>query len=117
RETTVERVRHKLGERAKRGMWNGGWAPLGYAYDPATKKVGIHEGDAKVAKRIFELSRDLGSPAKVAATLNAEGLRTPAREVQSRRGRQTTVGDKRYIGNKITSIVTNPFYKGIIRHG
>ncbi len=117
RETTVERVRHKLGERAKRGMWNGGWAPLGYSYDPVTKKVGIHEGDAVVAKRIFELSRDLGSPAKVAAILNAEGLRTPAREVQSRRGRQTVVGGKRYIGNKITSIVTNPFYKGIIRHG
>lgn len=116
RESTVERVRHKLGERAKRGMWNGGWAPLGYTYDPATKKVGIHEEDAKVAKRIFELSRDLGSPAKVAALLNAEGLRTPAREVQSRRGRQTVVGGKRYIGNKITSIVTNPFYKGIIRH-
>lgn len=117
RETTVERVRHKLEERAKRGLWNGGWAPLGYTYDPVTKKVAIHETDAVVARRIFDLSRELRSPAKVAAVLNAEGLRTPEREVQSRRGRQTVVGGKRYICNKITSIVTNPFYKGIIRHG
>ncbi len=116
RETTVERVQHKLAERAKRGMWNGGWAPLGYAYDPVTKRVAIHEDDASVARRVFELSREWRSPAKVASILNAEGLRTPERQVQSRRGRQTTVGGKRFICHKITSIVTNPFYKGIIRH-
>ncbi len=116
RETTVERVRHKLEERAKRGLWNGGWAPLGYAHDPVTKRIEIHPEESVLARRIFELSRDLGSPAKVAAILNAEGLRTPERLVLSKRGRRTSAGGKLFICDKITTLVSNPFYKGVIRH-
>ena len=29
REMIAERVQHKMAERAKKGMWNGGWAPYG----------------------------------------------------------------------------------------
>jgi len=111
RETTVERVRHKLGERAKRGMWNGGRSPLGYVHDSRTKKIGIREEEAVVVRRIFELSREWGNPAKVAAILNAEGLRTAERQ-----GRKSMAGGKLYVGRRVAAIVANPFYKGMIRH-
>lgn len=116
REMIAERVQHKIAERAKKGMWNGGWAPFGYTHDPATKQIQPNPTEAPIARRIFELSKQHLSAAKVAATLNGEGLRTPERTVQSRRGNEMVVGGKRFIPNKIKVIVTNPIYKGIIHH-
>ncbi len=116
REMIAERVSHKIAERAKKGLWNGGWAPLGYTHDPVTKQIHPNPVEAPVARRVFELSRELLSAAKVAKALNAEGLRTPERTVQSRRGNEMVVGGKRFIPNKIKVIVTNPLYKGIVHH-
>jgi len=116
RETIAERISHKIAERAKKGMWNGGWAPFGYTHDPITKKITLDPVEGPIAKRVFELAKELRSPAKVAATLNAEGLRTSQRLVQTRRGGEKLVGGKRFIPYKIKRIVSNPLYKGVIRH-
>lgn len=116
RETIAERISHKIAERAKKGMWNGGWAPFGYAHDPVSKKITPDPVEGPIAKRVFELAKELHSPAKVAATLNAEGLRTSERVVQTRRGGEKLVGGKRFIPYKIKRIVSNPLYKGVIRH-
>ena len=116
REMIAERVPHKIAERAKKGMWNGGWAPFGYTHDPATKQIQPNPTEAPIARRIFELRKQHRSAAKVAATLNGEGLRTPERTVQSRRGNEMVVCGKRFIPNKIKVIVNNPIYKGIIHH-
>ena len=113
REMIAERVQHKVAERAKKGMWNGGWAPLGYSHDSVAKQIHPDPAEAPLVKRIFELSKELRSPAKVANILNAEGLRTPERTVQSRRGNEMMIGGKRFIPNKIKLIVTNPIYKGM----
>jgi site-specific DNA recombinase len=101
REMIAERVSHKIAERAKKGLWNGGWAPLGYAHDPVTKQILPDPAEAPIARRVFELSKELRSAAKVAGALNAEGLRTPERTVKSRRGNEMVVGGKRFIPNKI----------------
>ena len=116
RETIAERISHKIAERAKKGMWNGGWAPFGYAHDPVSKKITPDPVEGPIAKRVFELTKELRSPAKVAATLNAEGLRTSERVVQTRRRGEKLVGGKRFIPYKIKRIVSNPLYKGVIRH-
>ena len=116
REMIAERVQHKVTERARKGLWNGGWAPLGYSHDPVSKKINPDPVEAPIAKRVFELSKQLCSAAKVAHTLNGEGFRTPERNVLSRRGNEMVVGGKRFIPNKIKVIVTNPIYKGIIHH-
>lgn len=116
REMIAERVSHKIAERAKKGLWNGGWAPLGYAHDPVTKQILPDPAEAPIARRVFELSKELRSAAKVAGALNAEGLRTPERTVKSRRGNEMVVGGKRFIPNKIKVIVTNPLYKGVVHH-
>lgn len=65
RETIAERIQHKVAERAKKGMWNGGWAPFGYLHDPVSKKITSDPACAAVVKRIFQLACEQRSPAKV----------------------------------------------------
>lgn len=92
REMIAERVSHNIAERAKKGLWNGGWAPLGYTHDPVTKQIHPNPVEAPIARRVFKLSKELRSAAKEAGPLYAEGLCTPERTVQSRRGNEMVVG-------------------------
>ncbi len=117
RELTSERVRHKSLERAKRGLWNGGWVPTGYDYDKDTKILTPDDEEAPLIKRIFRLTEQLGSPAAVADNLNELGLTTKTRKITRRSGEEEEVGGKRWIGDRVTRIVTNPIYRGIILHG
>lgn len=75
REMIVERVSHKIAERTKKSLWNGGWAPLRYSHDPVSKQIHPNPAEAPIARRDFELSKELRSAAKAADLLNAEGLR------------------------------------------
>ena len=52
RELISERTRHKLEERAKKGMWNGGAAPIGY--ECKNKRLLVVDEDAKIVETIFE---------------------------------------------------------------
>ena len=117
RELTSERTAHKLGERAKRGKWNGGWVPIGYEYDKTTQHLGLHPEEATVIKDIYELAKTLKNATSVAREMNKQGQRTRKRVLIRRDGTQRVVGEKRFIGERITAIVTNPLYKGTIRHG
>jgi site-specific DNA recombinase len=117
RELTSERTAHKLGERAKRGKWNGGWVPIGYEYDKTTQHLGLHPEEAAIIKNVYELAKTLKNATAVAREMNKQGLRTRKRVLIRRDGTQRVVGEKRFIGERITAIVTNPLYKGTIRHG
>ena len=116
RELTSERVRHKSLERAKRGLWNGGWIPTGYTYDKNMKALSPDEDEAKLVKRIFSLTKRLKSPTAVADALNELGLTTKTRTVVRRNGEEKEVGGKRWIGDRVSRIVTNPIYRGAIAH-
>ncbi len=116
RELTSERVRHKSLERAKRGLWNGGWVPTGYFYDKNTKLLTPDEDEAPIIKRVFTLIKRLKSPTAVAEALNELGLTTKTRTIVRRNGEAQQVGGKRWIGDKISRIVTNPIYRGAILH-
>jgi DNA invertase Pin-like site-specific DNA recombinase len=45
REVTGERIRDKVAASRKKGMWMGGWTPLGY--EVQDRKLVIHEADAE----------------------------------------------------------------------
>lgn len=117
RELASERTAHKLGERAKRGKWNGGWVPIGYEYDKATQHLKLHPEESAVVKAIYELAKKLKNATAVAKEMNKQGRRTRKRVLIRRDGTQRVVGEKRFISERITAIVTNPLYKGTIRHG
>lgn len=52
RELISERIRDKMAERAKKGMWNSGNTPLGYKRED--KKLVIEPKEAEIVKAIFE---------------------------------------------------------------
>ncbi len=51
REVTGERIRDKVAASRKKGMWMGGWTPLGY--EVQDRKLVIHEADAEQVRLIF----------------------------------------------------------------
>jgi DNA invertase Pin-like site-specific DNA recombinase len=52
REVIGERIRDKFAASRRKGMWMGGWAPLGY--DIKDRKLVINETEAKVVRSIFK---------------------------------------------------------------
>ncbi len=115
RELTAERISDKLAERAKRGKWAGGTIPLGYDYDPQTKKLNANQDEAALVKRIYTLAAEWGDATMIAQQINDEGARTRQRVYQSRGG-EKQVGGKRFRSDKIKQLVANPLYKGVVRH-
>jgi DNA invertase Pin-like site-specific DNA recombinase len=59
REVTGERIRDKIAASKKRGMWMGGYPPLGY--DVKDRKLVVNEAEAETARHIFRRYRELGS--------------------------------------------------------
>ena len=74
REVIGERIRDKFAASRKRGMWMGGYVPLGY--DLRDRKLIINEAEAATVQMIFTRFVAIGSATKLAKALVAEGVRT-----------------------------------------
>jgi len=73
REVIGERIRDKFAASRKRGMWMGGWAPLGY--DVKDRKLIVNEIDAKLVRSIFQRFVKTGSATVLAQELIAGNVR------------------------------------------
>ena len=73
REVIGERIRDKFAASRKRGMWMGGWAPLGY--EVKDRKLIVNEADAKLVRSIFQRFLKVGSATTLARQLIAENIR------------------------------------------
>lgn len=71
REVIGERIRDKFAASRRRGMWMGGYVPLGY--DVVDRKLVINEAEAATVRMIFERFATLGSASVLARALQAEG--------------------------------------------
>ena len=58
REVIGERIRDKVAASRKRGIWMGGYVPLGY--DVQDRKLLVNEAEAASVRRIFERFVELG---------------------------------------------------------
>jgi DNA invertase Pin-like site-specific DNA recombinase len=111
REVTGERIRDKIAASKKKGLWMGGFVPLGYRANQRT--LVIHEAEAKVVRTIFALYEQLGSVLKVEAELRRRGISRPL---------STTMASKRVYGarpfmrGEIYKLLENPIYIGEIHH-
>src|SRR6185295_15614778 len=74
REVTGERIRDKIAASKKKGMWMGGYPPLGY--DVKARKLVVNESEAATVGKIFERFVRVGSATALARALAAEGVRT-----------------------------------------
>ncbi|MST93721.1 MAG: recombinase family protein [Pedosphaera sp.] len=116
RENTAEKTQVKMLQQAKRGYWNGGAVPFGYAYDKNTQSLQPHPEEAAVVRRVFEETAKLVSLEKIADALNREGLRTRSRIYRSKEGGERVVGVKRFRSDGLRVMVANPIFRGIIRY-
>jgi site-specific DNA recombinase len=73
REVIGERIRDKFAASRARGMWMGGWAPLGY--DIRDRKLVLNETEAALVRSIFDRFVRLGSATKLVVELTGEGVR------------------------------------------
>ncbi len=74
REVIGERIRDKFAASRKKGMWMGGFVPLGYCVE--NRKLVIDGEEAATVRMIFERFLKVGSATLVARALNAEGVTT-----------------------------------------
>ena len=116
KENTAEKTQVKMHQQAKRGYWNGGAVPFGYAYDKNTQTLTPHPEEALLVRRVYEQAAQLVSLEQVADALNREGLRTRARLFRRTDGTEHTVGVKRFRSDSLRLMITNPVYRGVIRY-
>jgi site-specific DNA recombinase len=72
REVIGERIRDKFAASRRKGMWMGGWAPLGY--DVKDRKLVVNEPEAELVRSIFERLVKIGSATKLAQVLLSERI-------------------------------------------
>lgn len=72
REVIGERIRDKFAASRRKGMWMGGYVPLGYRLE--NRKLLIEESEAATVRAIFERFLTIGSATVLARNLDAEGI-------------------------------------------
>ena len=73
REVIGERIRDKVAASRRKGMWMGGWTPLGY--DVKERKLIVNESEAATVRMIFERFTKIGSTTELVRSLRAEGVK------------------------------------------
>ncbi len=110
REVTGERIRDKIALSKQKGMWMGGYVPLGY--DLASRKLVSNEPEAELVRRIFSRFIRLGSTTLLCKELNEQGYRSKQR--RSRDGQMS--GGHPFNKTTLYKILNNRIYLGEIRH-
>jgi site-specific DNA recombinase len=110
REVTGERIRDKIAASKKKGMWMGGYPPLGY--DAKDRKLVVNEPEAETVRYIFRRYQDLRSVRLLKEHLEAAGIIS----------KQRTAADGRSYGGKpiargaLYLMLQNRIYRGQIVH-
>ena len=110
REITGERIRDKVAASKKKGIWMGGAVPIGYRVE--SRALHVVETEAEFVRMLFRRYLELGSVVRLKATLDAEGIVTPARVA----GTGRASGGKRLSRGHLYWILSNPIYIGRLRH-
>jgi hypothetical protein len=100
REVIGERIRDKFAASRKKGMWMGGFVPLGY--DVRDRKLVVNEAEASKVRMIYERFAKIGSATQLVRQLRAEGVR----------GKRGKVVDKGYL----YKLLNNRVYIGMAVH-
>ena len=110
REVTGERIRDKIAASKKKGIWMGGFVPVGYL--KRDRSLVIDEEEAKTVRLIFRRYHELKSVRLLKQDLDRRGLVSKIRI--GRNGFK--LGGKAYSRGKLYKLLSNPIYKGEIRH-
>jgi site-specific DNA recombinase len=114
REVTAERIRDKIAASKKKGLWMGGLAPLGYDPHPdkTRRTLIVNEAEAETVRVLFKLYLQADGLNEAQRAAEGQGLRS-----KLRMGRDGTLsGGQALSRGQIHHILTNPIYRGLIRH-
>jgi len=110
RQQTAERVKANVMARIKRGLYNGGTTPLGYAFDKENKgRLTVIAEEAKTVKECFNTFLKEGSLALAAKSLNERGF-VPKKLRMG--GGKYRVGLPNFTVSTLHYLLTNPVYIG-----
>jgi site-specific DNA recombinase len=109
REVIGERIRDKFAASRKKGLWMGGWPPLGY--EVRDRRLVVVEREAAVVRRIFDRFAKTGSALAVARELNAAGEVTKRRQCAS-----GPRGGKAWTKGALYKVLANRIYLGEAVH-
>jgi DNA invertase Pin-like site-specific DNA recombinase len=110
REVTGERIRDKIAASKQKGMWMGGFVPLGY--EPSGRTLMINNAEAETVRTVFRLYLEHGNVRRVKDEADRLGLTTKLRKNADGRMR----GGRPLSRGYIYKLLDNPLYVGRIAH-
>ena len=110
REVTGERIRDKIAASKRKGMWMGGFSPLGY--DGEGRTLVINQEEAETVRTIFQLYNSIGTVLALKLELERRGVTSKRRLCATGR----TFGGDAIGKSGLYVILSNPVYIGQIRH-
>jgi len=99
REVIGERIRDKFLASRKKGMWMGGFVPLGYAVKD--RKLIINEAEADIVRMVFRRFKKLGSATKLVRELAAENVRNRYGKLLDKGAIYKLLNNRVYIGEAV----------------
>src|SRR5210317_974429 len=110
RELTGERIRDKFDASCKKGMWMGGYIPIGY--DLKDRRLIINEDEAKIIRILFKTFIETTSVTDTFRELNNLGFKTKTWIASSGKIHK----GQRFNKASVRRILTNELYIGKINH-
>lgn len=110
REVTGERIRDKIAASKRKGMWMGGYPPLGY--DVRDRGLIINQTEAETVREIYRCYLELESVRLLQSDLERRGIISKVRV--SRKGVKS--GGQSFSRGALYELLSNPVYIGEIRH-
>jgi DNA invertase Pin-like site-specific DNA recombinase len=110
REVTGERIRDKIAASKKKGMWMGGFVPIGY--EPDGRTLAINNAEAETVRTVFRLYLQHGNVRRVKEEADRLGLTTKVRK----NGGGRMWGGRLLSRGYIYKLLNNPLYVGRIAH-
>jgi site-specific DNA recombinase len=110
REVTGERIRDKITASKQKGMWMGGYCPIGYVGHERT--LVIDEANANLIRQVYKRYLEIGTIRKLKTDLDNSGIYSPHRMHST----GLSYGGKPFSRGNLQRILTNPVYIGKITH-
>ena len=106
REVIGERIRDKFAASRRKGMWMGGFVPLGY--DVKDRKLVVNKAEAATVRMIFERFIKIGSATELVCRLRAENVRGKQGKVVDKGYVYKLLNNRTYIGEAVHKGVSYP---------
>lgn len=110
REVTSERIRDKIAQSKRKGMWMGGALPLGY--DVRDRALVINKVEAELVRLIFTRYAALGCVQRLKTELDAQGIKSKVRT--NKHGIKS--GGRQFSRGALYWLLRNRVYRGETHH-